>query len=327
MVNNQQAWTAESWPEADEAPAVGTVEPPPAPHPQPRPAPAASSHSQPDSNFTNPTTFISVAAKKGDTILHVTSTRGMKVGQRLRVGTTIFEEVMVKSFGSINTVEPLRLDHAVDEMVVVIEPTHSVPHINLTFDGDDEQTEKIASNKSSPVEITRSTNKGKPTIPNRPTSQHEVATFHLNLVEAVLQVSNRADLKEKEFLDEMLLWNVDDPRLDDVPAKMIFMDRNLRPCILKICKSDTRLFEFIERKRIEYSLKNMIISSRKVFAMLYANLATDKQFLAVCTIKTLANLRWGDYGDKRAHEFLDDWLKTVSRIPGGLDVCHQKPML
>ena len=275
------------------------------------------------------TTHTVQASRKGESVLHVVSTKGMKVGQKLRVGKSVFEEVMIKAFGSIFTVDPLLLDHEAGEEVVVVEASRAIPLIHIISNDDDgvDQSD-VNSTKSSPaLEIRTSSGKGKPTLPSRPMSQHEIPLFHLVTIEAVLQVSGRTDDKEKEFLEEMLTWDVDDPRLDEVPTKMVPMDRNLKPGLLKLCKGDNRLNDAIERKRAEYLIVKKLISCRKILAMLYNSLATDTRFLEVMTIKNLANMRWEDYGDANADKFLDDFLKIVARIPKGLDERHQQSML
>ena len=69
------------------------------------------------------TTVMTQAAKKGDTILHVHSTKGLKVGQKIRIGKIITEEAVIKSFGSIHLEGPLLMDHSVGEEVVVVDST------------------------------------------------------------------------------------------------------------------------------------------------------------------------------------------------------------
>jgi len=225
------------------------------------------------------TTSLSAPALKGETVLQVASARGFKVGQRIRIGTTIFEEAIIKSFGSIHLTEPLQADHEVGATVTAVSEGRPVPHIHIARDADeDEATTRVDSDGASSGGETKMKTNGKPNLPNRPKMQSEVSTFQMDIGEAILQVSNRLDSKEKDWLDEVLTMEVDDPRLDEVERKMIPMDRNLRPGLLRLCKQDSRLGDDIERKRKEYhNAKNgKVVTSRKMLAMLYSSLATSK---------------------------------------------------
>ena len=67
------------------------------------------------------TTSLTEDVKAGATKFQVVSTRGMRVGQKIRIGTEVYEEAVINGFGSIHLVNPLRIDHPRGDAVVVLE--------------------------------------------------------------------------------------------------------------------------------------------------------------------------------------------------------------
>ncbi|MDP7066231.1 MAG: hypothetical protein QF637_01280, partial [Acidimicrobiales bacterium] len=273
------------------------------------------------------TTQLTQRAKAGDLTLQVVSTRGMKVGQKIRIGRDVFEEINIKAFGSIHLTRALLLDHPAGAPVVVVESATNVPRIDIVGEESEEGEETVDADSGKSTPTTHKMSTKAPNLPSRPTSQHEMRTFHMNVVEAVLQVSQRTDMLEKKFLDEMLPWKVDDPRLDLIPKRMVNMNRNLKPGLLKLCKGDSRLHDEIERQRTMYGMTMQLITARKVLSLLYHSLATDKSLLEVCTIKHLAAIKWESYGDKDAYKFLSDFQTIVARMTNPLDIDHQRILL
>ena len=150
------------------------------------------------------TTSLKTAASKGDTKLAVTSTKGLKVGLIVRIGDSIFEEVTIKGFRSIIVDPPLRMDHPLGAAVTVVGNRPAVPVINLFADEDDEEYDEARddaasaspSMSDSSVDIKHNSGLKNIAVPAIPKYRSEVRTYHMKLVESVLQVSTRPDEKE-----------------------------------------------------------------------------------------------------------------------------------
>ena len=61
--------------------------------------------------------------------------------------------------------------------------------------------------------------------------------------------------------------------------------------------------------------------------MIYQHLAADENMMEVVTIKQLANIDYSNYNDKRAPEFLKDWMDTCARMDNKLDDSHKRDLL
>ena len=100
-------------------------------------------------------------------------------------------------------------------------------------------------------------------------------SFISNLL-IVCWVSSRMDNKEKTFLDEVKTWESGSvhPEADEVPSKMVPLDRMLKPELLKACKENAYLHDEIERKRAELDMEGKVLTTRRILFMIYNNLQT-----------------------------------------------------
>ena len=108
---------------------------------------------------------------------------------------------------------------------------------------------------------------------------------------------------------------------------MVPLDRALKPELINRCKEDVQLSDEIERKRKELNLKGGILCLRAVMKMVYSNLASDKNMLEICTIRSLADVRYEDFGDKSAPAFWHKFLTVLQRMENPLDMEHRRDML
>ena len=144
-------------------------------------------------------------------------------------------------------------------------------------------------------------------MPNLPTTRAEMRIYHLELIENCMEVSNRKDEAEKEFLDKVMTLDLskerDRTKLDYVPKKMMLFDRRLKTKLIASCKPDQILFHEIRQKKLQLSTEKKLITARRVLAMIYARLSTDSTVLGVVTIKSLAEMKWASYGDTNMEMF------------------------
>ena len=90
-------------------------------------------------------TSLTSMARAGDKVLQVVSARGMKIGDKIRVGNSIVsEEATIAGFGSIHLQNPLVLDHQVGELVTVVTPVAAVPRVRLDDVHDDDDSDSDA---------------------------------------------------------------------------------------------------------------------------------------------------------------------------------------
>jgi hypothetical protein len=61
--------------------------------------------------------------------------------------------------------------------------------------------------------------------------------------------------------------------------------------------------------------------------MIYANLSTDTNMMDVVTIRSLTDMKWEDYGDKKARQFYSAWVDRASRLDCQLDDEHKRDIL
>ena len=146
-------------------------------------------------------TSITAAAKAGEKVLQVISTKGMKVGQRIRIGREIFEEGVIASFGSIHLEQPLRIDHQVGEPVTVTDTATRIPYIPFTHESDD--ADEATGEEG---EVSEASSRGKigftkaikcPKIPKR---RHDVVGFHMDLMTKFSKCHADATTRRKYFL-------------------------------------------------------------------------------------------------------------------------------
>jgi len=277
-------------------------------------------------------TTLTVAAKVGDSILEVHSTRGMKVGQRIKIGTKCYEESVIQAFGSIHLTGQLSMDHEVGAAVVVIDNTTNIPVIRLDADDDDDEpsVQGTGNNSdSSGIDVKIGT-RSKPKVGPIPTFRHEVRAWHLDLVEQVLATSSRQDDKERLYLDlAHQVTSLTDERLDVVHKRYLRLDRVLRPELVKACKADTRLTLQIQAERFKLSMMDppKIITSTRILAMIYFRLSTDTNLLEVCQIHHLTGVRWEDFGDNNANQFYYNFMTVRSRMATQLSENHLRDLL
>ena len=79
------------------------------------------SHSSSSLQSTTVATILTSTATKGSMKIEVACTTGMKVGQKIRIGTLVYEDNVIASFGSINLTTPLARNHDVGDGVVIID--------------------------------------------------------------------------------------------------------------------------------------------------------------------------------------------------------------
>ena len=282
------------------------------------------------------TTSLTTMARAGDKVLNVVSSRGMTAGQRIRIGTGIFEEAIIAGFGSIVLETPLRMDHQVGETVTVVDNVATVPHVRLddlhgeASDSED-QRQRIREDTSESSQSGKNVKEYKKTvkIPKLPTRRHEQPNFHADLVDNVLQASTRHDDKEAGFLNEVLTWdkNTPDSTIDKVPRRFIMMDRAVKPELQRVCKGNEALAQEIERKRTELQIANKKMTTRRLLFMVYSNLSTDKNMLEVCTLRHLTDIQYEQYGDENAEQFWHKWLTTLGRMNFPLSDNHKRDLL
>ena len=276
-------------------------------------------------------TTLTEPAKAGDTILQVVSSKGMKIGQTIRIGTVVFEEAKITAFGSIHLDRALAQPHAIGERITIVDANTWIPNLRLDQgDDSDDDTVQTATGDSSD-----SSGRGGKVlsknikIPNLPKRKHEVRTFHMNLVDEVLKVSCRNDNKEQDFLDAVIDWskNTLDIVVDHVPRRMVYLDRALKPQLIQACKSDHRLSEEIERKRLQLNDVRKYFCARRILLMIYSNLTSDTNMLEICTIRDLSELDYFQFGDKLASKFWHEFTMISNRMTTPLSEEHKRDIL
>lgn len=178
----------------------------------------------------------------------VISTKGLKVGQVMRIGSSTFEQATMKGFGSIIVDPPLRMDYpeGTTVAVAVVGNGPAVPFISMSVEDDEEADDDdsrddcsaSASTSDTSVDVKLNSTIKKTAVPAIPKHRNEVRTYHMSLVESVLQVSTMPDEKEKTYLDEVLNMKLDDPRLDVVPQRFSVLNRVLRPALERSCAKE-----------------------------------------------------------------------------------------
>ena len=121
--------------------------------------------------------------------------------------------------------------------------------------------------------------------------------YHIAVVDSVLAVSTRTDNKEKEFLNEVRTLAIDDPKLKEVPAKFMKMNRSLKATLKASCKNNTELQAQIDT---EDRRQDGELTARQILAMIHAFFATDTSALEVITVAHIVAHQYQNYGDDKA---------------------------
>ena len=146
--------------------------------------------------------------------------------------------------------------------------------------------------------------------PALPNYRSEIRTYHLLLCEIVLDASTRSDNHDKDFIDEVLELDKDDPELDRVPSAFVKLDRALRSALEKTCKNHIDIKLEIEQYRKSLDLSNKMITARRILHIIYSSMMVDGSMFEVVTIKHLSELIWpGD--DPRK---VGPWLNHSAEI-------------
>jgi len=304
----------------------------------------------PDGYLRSPTrpttvsTILTTAAIKGSTIIEVACPVGMKIGQKIRIGTQIFEDYVIKQVGEMGTriaarlkseydaagtlliktghvdfrasvqlTTPLARNHGAGSGVILI---HEAPRTQGLFP---ERREGILSRNTGFLFV--------PPVPNIPRLRFELSTFHNRLCDKVLQASTRNDNEEKVYLDSALTMSLTDARLDVVPLNMIKLDRMLRPELEEKCQQDPSLSAELERiKREKFALGEPFTMMR-VLVMMYHNLFTERSMVNMYTIRDLTDVKYEEYGDSRTDLFWNRFLVVLSRMTTPLETKHMRDCL
>ena len=283
--------------------------------------------------------FVSTVLKtlvvKGSTRIDVISIKGFKIGQKIKIGSNgIFEENVVKGFGSIELETPLQMNHSAGAEVTVTVDVDPVPRINLassSFDrpaGDDDDDHDVTDVSDAADEKMRFIVNNKTyNLPDIPSYRYEIRTYHLCLTEAVQEKSTRSDDREKRYLDLVKKMKWEDPRLDVIPRALVQFDRSFKPALEKTCKKNKELYNEIQRAKLELESQNKSMTSRRLLKMIYENLATDSNMLEIVTIRHLSSMKWEDYGDDKGNQYYSDWIDRTGRVDNPLPDVHLEHLL
>jgi len=151
-------------------------------------------------------------------------------------------------------------------------------------------------------------------------------------VEKCNEVSKRHDNKEQKFLNRVLTLNPHKLKhckiLDYVPRRFVGFDRRLKPPLeALVAKHEPLLWEEIKQIKLAKNEKGLLITARRVLCMIYRTLSVDSSMLEVVTIASLVELRFENYGDGKAGEYLNQWIDLCTRMDNPLDDVHRHDLL
>ena len=284
--------------------------------------------------------------KKGDLTVHLKSYEGINIGDMIRIqkkGEITYEIRRVREFGSIKVDKPFLFDYDADTEVLVVE--YARPRLrgrqyarhreerDVEQDGSttDAPTNSggTAANYSDSSTMTKDKTIGpkKITVPSLPKYAREVPNFMLELGENILFESKRHDKKEQEFAHEVTLLKITSNRLDMIPERFAKFDRALMQGIMERVKNHPEVMREIKDMKQILWTENKMMAARRALAMVLFHFATDDLALESLTINAITSLKWSNYGDEKAFQFLRDWMNTTSQLDHPLDDRHLRDML
>ena len=104
---------------------------------------------------------------------------------------------------------------------------------------------------------------------------------------------------------------IDDPKLKEVPAKFMKMNRSLKATLKASCKNNTELQAQIDT---EDRRQDGELTARQILAMIHAFFATDTSALEVITVAHIVAHQYQNYGDDKADLYWTAWVRLTTRM-------------
>ena len=284
--------------------------------------------------------------KKGDTKIHLKSYEGINIGDMIKLqakGVLTYEIRKVRSFGSITVDKPFMFNYEADNEVLVVE--YARPRLRggarsrhreeRTIDADGSTTDAptnsggTAGNYSDSSTATKDKTLGPKSIklPTLPKYAKDVSSFMMELGENILAETKRSDRKELEFAHEVTLLKITSNRLDMIPERFAKFDRALMQGIMERVKNHPELAREIKDMKTILCTEKKLMAARRALAMILFHFATDDLAIESLTINAITNMKWQNYGDEKAYDFLRDWLNVTTQLDHPLDDRHLRDML